>query len=205
MIKNKNHWYDGWFYDRIIAPNQDPLFSKVKNLIEPHSKVIDIGCGTGRLAFALADECHSVLGIDLSKRNIDRAQLMLQRRPNDRISFQHLNVSDTPDGGEKHFDYAVLTYVIHEVSEQERISLLNEAFRVADKVIIGDYLSPKPKGFRGFISESIEFMAGRKHYENYKSFMSNGGIHHLVNRAGLKIIYEIGMQQSIDHLVVLSR
>lgn len=205
MTKNKNHWYDGWFYDRIIAPNQDPLFREVKNLIEPHSKVIDIGCGTGRLAFALADQCHSVLGIDLSKRNIDRAQLMLQRHPNNKISFQHINVRDTRNGGEKHFDYAVLTFVIHEVNEQERINLLNEAFRVADKIIIGDYMSPKPKGMPGYISESIEFMAGREHYENYKSYMSKGGIYHLVNMASLKIIQEISMQSSIDHLVVLSK
>lgn len=205
MTKNKNHWYDGWFYDRIIAPNQDPLFREVKNLIEPHSKVIDIGCGTGRLAFALADQCHSVLGTDLSKRNIDRAQLMLQRRPNDKISFQHINVSDIRNGGEKHFDYAVLTFVIHEVNEQERINLLIEAFRVADKIIIGDYLSPKPKGFPGYLSESIEFMAGREHYKNYKSYMSKGGLYHLVNKPGLKIIKEIGMQSTIDHLVVLSK
>jgi 2-polyprenyl-3-methyl-5-hydroxy-6-metoxy-1,4-benzoquinol methylase len=32
-----------------------------------------VGCGTGRLEFALADKCRSVLRIDLSKRNIDKA------------------------------------------------------------------------------------------------------------------------------------
>lgn len=31
MTENKNHWYDGWFYDRIIAPNQDyALLLKLK-------------------------------------------------------------------------------------------------------------------------------------------------------------------------------
>ena len=30
MTENKNHWYDGWFYDRIITPNQDQLFAKIK-------------------------------------------------------------------------------------------------------------------------------------------------------------------------------
>src|SRR5664280_748525 len=87
MAKNKNHWYDGWFYDLVIAPNQDNLFEQVKNLIEPGSRVIDIGCGTGRLDFALAGKCKSVLGIDLSERNIERANLRLLQNPNEKISF----------------------------------------------------------------------------------------------------------------------
>ena len=146
MTENKNHWYDGWFYDRIIAPYQDELFAQIKELIDPKSTVIDIGCGTGRLAFVLGDHCESVLGIDLSKRNIDRAQMLLQRQPNDKISFQHLNVSDTKYRGEKPFDYAILTYVIHEVNKEERIKLLKDASLVSDQIIIGDYLFPRPIG-----------------------------------------------------------
>src|SRR5450759_5985558 len=82
MTINKYHWYDGWFYDIVIAPNQDKLFGQIKNLIEPNSKIIDIGCGTGRLEFALADKCESVLGIDLSERNIA-------------VSYTHLRAHET--------------------------------------------------------------------------------------------------------------
>lgn len=53
MTHNKDHWYDGWFYDKIIAPNQDRIFGEIKNIIQPNSKVIDVGCGTGRLSFLL--------------------------------------------------------------------------------------------------------------------------------------------------------
>jgi 2-polyprenyl-3-methyl-5-hydroxy-6-metoxy-1,4-benzoquinol methylase len=77
MANNKYHWYDGWFYDTIIAPNQDKLFDQIKDLVAPHSTIIDVGCGTGRLEFALADKCKSVLGIDLSKNNINRANLQV--------------------------------------------------------------------------------------------------------------------------------
>ena len=205
MTNNKNHWYDGWFYDRVIAPHQDLLFKEVKNLIESHSKVLDVGCGTGRLAFALAGHCESVLGIDLSKRNIDRARLTLLKQPNYNISFQHRQLCDLINDGRVNFDYAVLTYVIHEVNEVERIKLLNEITSVADQIIIGDYQTPRPDGFSGFISESIEFMAGREHYRNYKSYMANGGLYYLAAKAGLRIIREIKNHPAINHLVVLTK
>jgi ubiquinone/menaquinone biosynthesis C-methylase UbiE len=205
MTKNKNHWYDGWFYDILIAPNQDQLFGQIKNLVDADSKIIDVGCGTGRLAFGLADKCKSVKGIDLSKRNIDRANLTLLQNPDNKISFHHGNISEIINEGQTHFDYAVLTYVIHEVDEEERINLLNEISRVADKIIIGDYLVPKPKGFRTYLSEIIEFIAGAEHYRNYKSFVANGGIKYLADKAGLKIINEIKNDPLTNHIVILTK
>ena len=203
MTQNKNHWYDGWFYDTFIAPNQDKLFGQIKNLIQPNSGIIDIGCGTGRLEFTLGDKCKSVLGIDLSKRNIDRANLKLLDQPNKKISFKHNNISEIVNEGQTHFDYAVLTYVIHEVNEEERINLLKEIAVVADKIIIGDYLVPRPKGFGSFISEVIEFIAGADHYRNFKSYVAKGGIRYLADKAGLKIIEEISNQPLSNHIVIL--
>ncbi|MFA6401900.1 MAG: class I SAM-dependent methyltransferase [Salinivirgaceae bacterium] len=205
MAENKNHWYDGWFYDTVIAPNQDTLFGQINSIIEPQSKILDVGCGTGRLAFALADSCESVLGIDLSTRNIDRANRTLQKQPNSKLSFRHSYVSELPVNGQKPFDYAVLTYVIHEVDEEERIPLLNEIAKVADKIIIGDYVFPRTKKIEGHISRGIEFLAGTDHYRNYKSYMKNGGIAYLAKKAGLTIVYEINNHSLVNHIVVLEK
>src|SRR5450759_3476913 len=109
MTNNKNHWYDCCFYDILIAPNQDQLFGQIKNLVDAQSKIIDVGCGTGRLEFALADKCKSVLGIYLSERNIDRAHLILLKHPNDKISFQHRILSEIINERQTHFDFAILT------------------------------------------------------------------------------------------------
>lgn len=205
MTTNKNHWYDGWIYDTFIAPNQDSLFHKIKNYIEPNSKIIDVGCGTGRFSFLVTDKCEFVLGIDLSKRNIDRANLNLSKTPLENISFQHLNVNDLVQEGANLFDCAVLTYVIHEVDEADRVNLLTELSKIADKIIIGDYQVPMPKGLWNLLIKTVEFFAGTEHYRNFKSYVANGGIHYLASKAGLKINYEMKNNKPLRHIVVLSK
>jgi SAM-dependent methyltransferase len=202
---NKFHWYDGWFYDAVIAPNQDKLFEQIKNLIPPETSVIDVGCGTGRLEFALSGKCKSLLGIDISRKNIDQANLTLSRHPDPKITFKHSSPGEINKGGSSHFDFAILTYVIHEVDDEERIDLLRELSLLADKIIVGDYRVPRPKGFDGFFSEVIEFIAGRDHYRNYKSYMSNGGIYSLAEKAGLRIINEKSDDGSTNHIVVMEK
>jgi len=67
------------------------------------------------------------------------------------------------------------------------------------------YLVPRSKGISHYLTEIIEFVAGRDHYRNFKAYISNGGINYLATKAGLKIIYEIKNQQTANHVVVLTR
>lgn len=202
MKLNKNHWYDGWFYDRFIAPNQDRMFHEIKNSIKPNSTVIDVGCGTGRFSFFVADKVSKVTGIDLSKKNIDKAKENLTKFPNDKLSFHHSALSDIISQN-LHFDYAVMTYVIHEVNPEERASLLNEMGRVADKIIIGDYLVPVRPGFWSIINELVEYFAGKEHYANFKHFVANGGLTVLAKKANLKIHSELTDKPITSQILVL--
>jgi len=205
MNENKNHWYDGWFYDIFVAPNQDTLFGQIKNLIEPNSSVIDVGCGTGRFSFLIAGKCKLVLGIDISQRNINRANRKLLQNPDDKISFQHTTLNQLISEKKGYFDYAVSTYVIHEVDEAERINHIKEMSLIADKIIIGDYLYPNKIGLWNILNEAVEFAAGRNHYRNYKNFMANGGLKKIASEAGLKLIAENKEQPLTSHLVILSK
>jgi hypothetical protein len=105
----------------------------------------------------------------------------------------------------EHFDYAVMTFVIHEIDEAERITLLEEMATVADKIIIGEYLVPRPVNFKGRQSQLIEFLAGSEHYRNFKSFVATGGIPYLAKNAGLVIEKEIINEQTANHIAVLSK
>ena len=203
-MENKIHWYDGWFYDKLIAPNQDRMFGEIKNLIQPNSSVLDVGCGTGRFSFSAADKVSKVVGIDLSSKNISTANQTLNKNPNNKISFLHTTLSDLISK-QQHFDYAVMTYVIHEVNPEERIPLLKEMLNLADKIIIGDYLVPISKSFWSVLNEVVEFLAGREHYTNFKDFVKIGGLQSLTKQAELKIISEIKNKPSTSQIVLLTK
>ena len=205
MAKNKEHWYDGWFYDKFIAPNQDKLFSQINNIIEPNSKVIDVGCGTGRLSFTLQEKCSLILGIDLSEKNIERANLTLSKSPDSKISFKHSSLNEIIPDGKEHFDYAVMTYVIHEVDETERVNLLEEMAQVADKIIIGDYLPPAGNGFINTLNIIVEFLAGKEHYRNFKTYIRNGGLNGIILKTGFKILKELKNSPKTSHLILIQK
>ncbi|MDD3322457.1 MAG: class I SAM-dependent methyltransferase [Paludibacter sp.] len=188
---NKFHWYDGIFYDKIIAPNQKNLFNQIKEIIPTGSTIIDIGCGTGYLEFLLSDKCKYALGIDLSKRNIEKANKNLSKNTFTGIEFKHTSLAKLNTEITDKSDYAITTYVIHEINENERLSLMLDMAQVAKRIIIGDYLTPQPNNLAGIFSKIIEFVAGREHYRNFKNFQKNGGIHSLIKQGNFRVISEI--------------
>ncbi len=91
------------------------------------------------------------------------------------------------------------------MNEEERIPLLKAIAKVADKIIIGDYLVPRPNNFTGKFSKLIEFLAGSEHYRNFKNYVAHGGIPYLANEAGLIIQSEIENPLTANHITVLSK
>jgi len=203
-MKNKNHWYDGKLYDIYIAPNQDSLFKQISGLIKENSTLIDVGCATGRFSFFMSKKCKSVSGIDLSIRNIKKARQNLSKKTIENISFEHKSLHEQYNDNE-HFDYATITFVIHEVNENERVGILNEITQIADIVIVADYIAPRPKGFSGFLSFFIEFLAGSEHFRNYKNFIKNGGISDIVKKTGLQLVETISTKQSHNQIFIIRK
>ena len=202
-INDKKHWYDGRIYDKFIAPNQDKMFEIIKGIIPENSKIIDVGCGTGRLAFYLSQHCKKIVGVDLSSENISVANENLMLKNIENVEFIHGDITKLLNKEQEKFDYAVTTYVIHEIDENERIKVLPHMKTIADKIIIGDYIAPTPNSFWGMMNVVVEFLAGRNHYNNFKNYVKNGGIDFLANQAKLKKLNEIKNQPQTSHLVVL--
>lgn len=202
-MKNKNHWYDGMFYDKVIAPNQDKAFQTVKEIINNDSVILDVGCGTGRMAFRLWDKYRKYTGIDLSIRNIDTAKKKLCKKLSEKIEYIHADAYTYLKGSDIKYDYAVLSYVIHEINEPDRVPLLKLLSQHAENIIIVDYLVPRPGGFTDRINGIVEYVAGREHYLNFKSYVSNGGLRGLARQSELNITKEIIDSPKTAHITVM--
>ena len=203
-MQNKSHWYDGKFYDKLIAPNQDRLFNKILEMIEPGSSALDIGCGTGRLCFKLSDRIKNVVGIDLSKSNINLANKLLLKKNMSNVSFVHGDAQTLNLSVHGKFDYVIFTYVIHEMSESERINALKSAIKFGNHLIIGDYIYPHPNSFWGYLNVVVEYLAGKEHYNNFKDYIDRKGLPGLMNRVGMKITDEIKNEPATSHLIRVS-
>ena len=203
-MKDKIHWYDGIFYDRVIAPNQDKMFSIIKNFIQDGSSVIDVGCGTGRLCFQLANKCSKVTGVDLSSKNIFVANNILSDQKLSNVNFIHTDASALTKQIPGKYDYSIITYAIHEMPPEERIAVINQLKLVSDKIIIGEYAVQKKSKLWDILNELVEFSAGKDHYKNYKLFLRSGGVNSLIKQCGLRIISEVINEPITSHIVLTS-
>ena len=101
----------------------------IKGQIEPGSRVIDLGCGDGRLLKLLSDEHNcSVQGIEVSQNRIlstiARGVPVVQGDLDD-------GLPDVPDGS---FDFAVLSMTLQQVRRPQYV--LTEMLRVAHKALV---------------------------------------------------------------------
>ncbi len=200
-MNNKFHWYDGLFYDKVIAPNQDGTFRIMRAMMSPNSSVIDIGTGTGRFVFQAAEKFSKVVGIDLSSRNIQFANAQLNELSIKNISFLHADAEELTSHFKEKFDYATVSYVIHEMPYEARIIVLKAMREISNEIIIGDYFIPQPKNRRGFANRTAEFLAGRDHFNNYRNFVKHNGIYGLVETLGMEIIQEMKGVHGTSHIV----
>jgi SAM-dependent methyltransferase len=200
-MKSKFHWYDGKFYDRFIAPNQDLTFTIMRAMMKENSSVIDIGSGTGRFVFQGTEKFKSLVGVDLSSKNIKFANDKLRLKKTENISFLHADAAELSIQFKNKFDYSTASYVIHEMPYDARLLVLKSMREISDEIIIGDYLVPQPKNNRGISNRIAEFLAGKDHFLNYLNFTKHDGLYGLIETLGMKILKEKIGVQGTSHIV----
>ena len=184
---DKKHWYDGKLYNYLIDPATEDTRKIISSLIENDSKVIDIGCGTGSLVFYLSDKCKYVMGVELSKKMIGYANSIKEEKNTSNVKFIHGNAEQISKLTNERFDYAVFSLSLHEMKSETRAITLDEIKKVADRIIIYDYLVKNNTSIQGISNSIVEFLAGKEHFENYKTFLKENGIFGLLEDGGFKV------------------
>jgi len=112
--------------------NKEPRFDHevIVDIIEPNSKVLDLGCGDGTLLSLLIEQkkCNGT-GIEINEKEIYRCVAK-------GLTVSHCDIdTGLADFSNKRFDYVILNESLQQVLNPRRVIL--EALRVGRKVIVG--------------------------------------------------------------------
>lgn len=114
----------------IIANGIRPDHQVIFDMIEPGSRVLDLGCGTGDLLHLLAGNKDArVQGIELDEKAIYEC---VRKGLSVCQSDIESSLAEYPDGS---FDYVILNQSLQEI--RKVFFILREALRVRNRVIVG--------------------------------------------------------------------
>ncbi len=144
------------------------------------SKILDVGTGTGKQAFAFAKRGFDVTGIDLSKDMIGIA------RKKNRYKNARFQISDAPSlpFEDKTFDLACVSFALHDMIPTIRKKAVEEMVRVTKPhgiIVIVDYALPKNKIARQLIFNFVKL------YELYYPEFIRSDLKRLLREAGIEI------------------
>jgi ubiquinone/menaquinone biosynthesis C-methylase UbiE len=176
-------------YEKLIDPFLKDVREFVLNFseIKPGERVLDIGCGTGEQAIYFSKKGAIVAGIDINPKMVGCA-LKKKEKEGLNVYFQGGDATDLPFL-DPVFDLAVISLVLHEIENKDRGKIISEMKRVVKKggrLIFIDFNCPLPKSMASFFVNLIEFFVGKKHWQNFKSYLKEGGILKILERNKLR-------------------
>ncbi len=169
-------WYDFLLRPLLKSIRQDILETVL--VLKP-GLVLDVACGTGDQLHLLAEHRINVIGIDLSE-----AMLRQCRRTNP------ATVCMLQDGAATafqpaSFDLVMTSFALHECGWSTAVGMLGEIYRIlkpGGHLLIVDYTDlTKIRGHVRLAISTIEFLAGRRHYRNFRSYLYRGGLPALID------------------------
>jgi ubiquinone/menaquinone biosynthesis C-methylase UbiE len=142
----------------IIIPDRKQSYRFIdKQLPDQCQTLLDIGCGTGRLLFALRDRFDLSIGLDLSSEMLKVAKQHCEERFKQDILFVQTDVSKLPFP-DNYFDCIVSHTTLHHL-ERNLTNALAEIHRITKpggKVILIDIISQGVARYRPDLNWMLE-------------------------------------------------
>ena len=170
------------FYDFLLGPFMRSIRRDVLNAVlrlRPET-VLDVACGTGDQLRLLKKNRIDAVGVDMSeamlkicRKTNPAADCLLQDATN--MAFQN-----------GRFALAMISFALHETEWASAVGILEEIHRVlkpCGHLLVVDYsdFSATPWYVKQAI-RMIEFMAGGRHFRNFRTYHHNGGLQALLDQ-----------------------
>ena len=109
-----------------------PILEECLTEKEEYELGLDVGCGTGQSAIALANYCKKVIGIDPSK------EMLEQSIPHSRVSYRHFDGHDF-DFQEGLFDIITFAGVLHYAKSQRLFAEVVRVSKDSTRIVVYDF------------------------------------------------------------------
>lgn len=176
-------------YDRLFEPLNRGLRLLGLRMFQPEQtmKVLDVGCGTGvHLAIYRRSGCD-LYGIDTSPSMLDVAR----GRLGEDAELCLGNATEMPYQSHT-FDLVLCMLVLHEMDQLTRMAVIAEMKRVLKpdgRILLIDFHAGRARPLKGWLTKPViylsELAAGRRHFRNYRHFMSTQGLPGLMEKSQL--------------------
>ncbi|MBI9074358.1 MAG: class I SAM-dependent methyltransferase [Desulfatibacillum sp.] len=198
-----------WFYGFLYGWFYDPLEGEHRNMIAKYipegSTVLDVCCGTGRLATELAPRCREVRGVDMSRRMLRVCQGQKKQHGLTNVDFVHGDATRLEEVVDQAYDYAIISLALHEMPAPERLNTLRSMARVARNLVISDHAVPQPKSIPGYLTTLAELcFGGRSNFAVYNEFVASGGVLGALEQCGISPEHQALDSKGIRHVVKAS-
>lgn len=150
--------------------NLSPIHHQISELVEPHSKIIELGSGKGDLLLKLSSKIDFGVGIDNSKLLIDQALMKCKSKSISNISFrcEDLNKEYVIN---KTFDIAIASLFFHVIPLVDSINLMRKIKASSDTILIAAFCKPETIQQRSILWLDQKMT---NHYQNFKVYKDFG-------------------------------
>ncbi|MBI3583532.1 MAG: methyltransferase domain-containing protein [Nitrospinae bacterium] len=157
------------FYNTVTMP-----ISKIRDKVVNYtnakngSRILDVGTGTGKQAFAFAKRGYDVTGIDLSE---DMLKVAVKKNKYENVEFINADAANLPFK-DSSFDVSSVSFALHDMLLSIREEAVKEMVRVTKQegmVVIIDYALPENRIRRFLIYHFIKLYEGKYYIEFIKS------------------------------------